>query len=82
MTQEGSADRMPLYVPVGRMEVGGIGSDDVDYVTLDGRRVENVIALDDVEGWVQFSGPNLEVDGDHVRTFHRKGVIRVHWRSR
>lgn len=69
------------YKHTGHMTPDTPGAADIDFVTLDGRRVEHVVELDDVGGWVRYFGPNLEVEGNHIRTYHGTGVVRVHWRK-
>lgn len=69
----------PPYVPAGRIEAGSHGSRRVDYITLDGKRLEHVMECDDVEGWVR-----LYVDMDHddgPKIERRSGEVRVHWRK-
>ena len=69
------------YEPCGYLAADMLGGVDVDHVTLNGERVDLVTELDDVEGWVRHLGPNFELDesGERLRTFHRTGVVRVHW---
>lgn len=70
------------YLPVGHLAAGMPGSFDVDFVTLNGERVDRVVELNDVEGWLTHYGPNLEIENDSIRTFHRTGTVRIHWRKR
>jgi hypothetical protein len=69
------------YVPVGYLAVGMRRALDVDRVTVNGLTVQNVVELNDVEGWAKFFGPNLEREGDHIRTFYSAGEVRVYWRN-
>jgi hypothetical protein len=73
------------YQPVGYLDPETEGSEDVDYVTVNGERVDHVFALNDVAGWVKHYGDNFEVVDSRgvprLRTFHREGVVRVHWRK-
>jgi hypothetical protein len=72
------------YAPVGHMTTDSPGARDVDHVTVDGRRVERVFELDDVEGYVRYYGPNPEVEqgprGERLRTYYEEGEVRVHWK--
>lgn len=52
------------------------------FVTLNGERVGHVVRLNDVDGWVEYYGQNPCVDSESLRTFHRKGVVRVHWANK
>lgn len=63
------------YEPVGYLDTESPGADDVDFVTLNGERVEYAFRLNDVEGWVEHYGSGIE------RPYHRTGVVRVHWRA-
>ncbi len=48
------------------------GAQDIKKITLDGREVERVFELDDVEGWVRFYTPEGKIS-------RRCGEIEVFW---
>ena len=48
------------------------GAQDIEKITLDGKEVERVFELDDVEGWVRFYTPEGRIS-------RRVGEIEVFW---
>lgn len=74
-------DGAERYQPVGHMTMSHPRVMYVDFVTLDGERVEAVFELDDVEGWVRYYGANPEIEGDEIRHYKAEGEVRVHWKN-
>lgn len=58
---------------------------DVEYLTLDGQRIEanTVFAADDVEGWISRRIPEAERKerGPAQHAEYLTGVVRFHWRK-
>lgn len=67
----------PRQPQVGYIHVDNVGSDAIDYVSLDGRKVAGVFELDDVEGWLRrYTEPC-----DGFRIVRETGVVEVHWKT-
>ena len=68
------------YIPTGHVVAGDAQAMRVDYVTLNGARVENVIECNDVEGWLR-----RYVDLGSLKSIsdpqfqYRTGQVRIHW---
>lgn len=73
------AQRTDEYVPVGYLTGDDERARHVDFVTLNGVRIEpdDLCASDDVAGWVNTSQP--AADGIDV-LMHRRGTVRIHWK--
>lgn len=68
------------YQPCGLLCYGIPGYYDVEYVTLNGKRLEHVTSLNDVDGWVEYIGPIDPADKQRrLRPYHEKGEVRVYW---
>ena len=52
------------------------GAQDIKKITLDGRDVDRVFELDDVEGWVRFYTP-----GENGKICRREGEIEIFWKD-
>jgi len=57
---------------IGFLTADMYGAQGIDKITLDGREVDRVFELDDVEGWVRFYDPTGRVQ-------RREGEIEVFW---
>ena len=57
---------------IGFLTADMYGAQGIDKITLDGREVDRVFELDDVEGWVRFYDPSGRVQ-------RRVGEIEVFW---
>jgi hypothetical protein len=56
----------------------------IDYITLDGERVERVWECNDVEGWLRCHVGGFGTLGGHherLRIEYRTGVVRLHWKA-
>jgi hypothetical protein len=67
-----TARRHEGYEYAGLVSADGPWGDMVDYVTLDGARVDNVMEADDVSGFVTIY--------TRARPVRREGVVRVYWK--
>lgn len=78
-----AAQKRDTYQPAGLIVAGSIAAMRVDYVTLNGARVDGVTECNDVEGWLrcyQWDGEPY-ARGTLPRTAYLTGGVRVHWRS-
>jgi hypothetical protein len=67
------------YQPIGHLKAGDLTAQDVETVTVDGRLIERVFELDDVEGWVRHYVP---VDRHYPWRLERlTGQVRVTWKD-
>lgn len=75
----GGLDSTDGYVPTGYLAAGGPGSDRVDFITLNGARVEHVLEFNDVDGWLRHyvDAPGRAAGMPDVA--YRTGIVRVKW---
>lgn len=74
------------YQPCGYLHAEDPYAWDVDHVTLDGERIDHVVELDDVNGWLKHYSDLLQWTPTVARQSpparYRTGVVRVHWKTR
>jgi hypothetical protein len=73
------------YQPAGLVRAGDVVARNVDYVTLNGKRLKGVFEANDVEGWLRrYTSPltiDYSADGS-VRYEYLEGEVRFVWLKR
>jgi hypothetical protein len=75
----GASRPAPKYVPIGLLTAHNPLAPEVDFVTIDGHRIESthVLRSDDADGWVEYI---IDTPHAHGRVVRRTGTVRIHWK--